>query len=155
MSVMASLCSSKTSDRVMLLPLLGTSNTSTEPDETPEKKVWEMETAHLVYTLGKYRNSYLKIYLFRYLLYIHCWQMKPLTYTYVFFPHRCNPSGKHCFSWEITTNYLSFMRYESHRSFLKLSGNEERKRITQFTSFTEVCTDLWVSLVCPGHANRP
>lgn len=34
-SVMASLCSSNTSDRVMLLPLEGTSNTRTAPDETP------------------------------------------------------------------------------------------------------------------------
>lgn len=36
-SVMASWCSSSTSDRVMLLPLLGMSNTNSAPDETPAK----------------------------------------------------------------------------------------------------------------------
>lgn len=35
MSVMDSLCSSRTSDKVILLPLLGTSNTKIAPDETP------------------------------------------------------------------------------------------------------------------------
>lgn len=37
-SVMDSLCSSSTSERVMLLPLMGTSNTSIEPDEMPAER---------------------------------------------------------------------------------------------------------------------
>lgn len=40
----------------------------------------------------------------QYLLHGHCWLIKTLTYTNVFFPHCCNTSGKHCFSWEITSN---------------------------------------------------
>lgn len=38
MSVMGSLCSSRTSDSVMLLPLLGTSNTRIAPFDTPGGK---------------------------------------------------------------------------------------------------------------------
>lgn len=37
MSVTASVCSSSTSDKVILLPLLGTSNRSTAPDDSPNK----------------------------------------------------------------------------------------------------------------------
>lgn len=44
MSVMDSLCSSRISDRVILLPLLGTSNTRIEPDETPGKREKKYET---------------------------------------------------------------------------------------------------------------
>lgn len=82
----------------------------------PWKKCEEWKGALLVYILGKCINGLLRTD--RYLLYIHCWQMKPLTYTNVFFPHRWNPSGKHCFSWQITTDYFSFMRYAvSHNKF--------------------------------------
>lgn len=38
MSVMDSLCSSRTSDSVILLPLLGTSKTKIAPDETPRER---------------------------------------------------------------------------------------------------------------------
>ena len=37
MSVIDSLCSSRTSDSVILLPLLGMSNTRIAPDETPRE----------------------------------------------------------------------------------------------------------------------
>lgn len=44
MSVTASVCSSRTSDNVMLLPLLGTSNTSTAPEETPNRDITQTYT---------------------------------------------------------------------------------------------------------------
>lgn len=43
MSVMDSLCSSRISDRVILLPLLGISNTRIAPAETPGEREREIE----------------------------------------------------------------------------------------------------------------
>lgn len=84
MSVMDSLCSSRTSDRVILLPLLGTSNTRIAPDETPrERKIWTVEFCPV---------SWINIF------------NSVLTHTYVTLPHCRYTSSKHGLSWDTNTS---------------------------------------------------
>lgn len=62
MSVMDSLCSSRTSDRVILLPLLGTSNTRIAPDETPRKREKETLDCRVLYFGYSYKYTSLCTY---------------------------------------------------------------------------------------------
>lgn len=62
MSVMDSLCSSRTSDRVILLPLLGTSNTRIAPDETPGKREKETLDCRVLYFGYSYKYTSLCAY---------------------------------------------------------------------------------------------